>query len=83
MSLLLPEPGQRVHMDAGGSHYFNGTCMCHVANQWGRYALIMLDCGEVRECHSMSTSPSIGWHPGALSYAHKPEFKPSMLGQED
>lgn len=78
----LPNPGERVHLDAGGSHYFNGTCMCIVSDSWGRHALVLLDCGEVRDCHSLRSSPGIGWHPGAVSYAHRPDFKPSMLGQE-
>lgn len=83
MSDRLPAPGQRVHLAAGGGHYFNGSCMCHITNQWGTHALVMLDCGEVHTCYSMSLGPSIGWHPGAVNYAHDADFKPSMLGQED
>ncbi|MEW5678862.1 hypothetical protein [Comamonas kerstersii] len=26
MSDRLPAPGQRVHLAAGGGHYFNGSC---------------------------------------------------------
>lgn len=77
---LLPTPGQRLHLDMGGSHAFNGTCMCRIQTEWSEYALVMLDCGEVHECGAMRQIPGIGWHAGAVSWAHEPTYSPSKLG---
>lgn len=78
---LLPEPGQRVHLDLSGAHTFNGTCLCHIESEWNTYALVLLDCGEVMDCGALRQQPGIGWHPGAVSWAHHPAFTPRMLSE--
>lgn len=61
----LPQPGQRVGRVCGPGQWPEdnaGTALCHVTNEWGTHALVMMDSGEVLRCESLNRRPGIGWH---------------------
>ncbi|MEF9946824.1 MAG: hypothetical protein RR800_00530 [Comamonas sp.] len=60
----LPAPGQRIHSACGPSQHSDGIALAHVTNDFGTYALVLMDDGSTESCHSLSTGPGIGWHTG-------------------
>lgn len=62
---FLPAPGQRVGVIDGPCQRPEdraGIVLCHVSDRWGTHALVLMDAGETKTCHSLRTSPGIGWH---------------------
>lgn len=63
--IKLPSPGQRVGVIDGPCQWAEdspGIVLCHVTDRWGTHALVMMDSGKIKACHSLRTSPGIGWH---------------------
>lgn len=61
----LPLSGQRVGVvdGPGQSPARNaGAVICHVVDRWGTHALIMMDSGKTKTCHSLMFGPGIGFH---------------------
>lgn len=61
----LPEPGARVGVVCGPGEFprdCQGIVLCHVADQFHGWAVVLMDSGEVRHCHGLNRGPGIGWH---------------------
>jgi len=62
---ILPEAGARIGVECGPGEFAAhnaGSVMCRVESEWGAYVLVMMDSGEIKQCHGMNSGPGIGWH---------------------
>lgn len=65
LNVLVPTPGQRVGVVYGPGEFAPhnaGIVLTQVTTQWGTYAVVMMDSGEVKRCDGMNRGPGIGWH---------------------
>lgn len=59
---VLPAPASRVGIVCGPCENPRdnaGTVICHVTDQWGTYALVMMDTGTINHVHGL-TNVGIG-----------------------
>lgn len=62
---ILPNAGQRVGVVYGPGEFPRdnaGSVMCQIDDMWGSHVLVVMDNGEVHQCHGMNRGPGIGWH---------------------
>jgi hypothetical protein len=61
----LPPAGARVGTIDGPGVFASdnpGTVLCHVTDQWGTHAVVLMDTGRTATCHGLNAGPGIGWH---------------------
>ena len=61
----LPEPGARVGVVCGPCEFPRdnaGVVLCHVADQFHGWAVVLMDSGVVEHCYGLNRGPGIGWH---------------------
>lgn len=62
-NITLPEAGKRVGVVCGPCEFPEdnaGMVLCQVTDRWGTHALVLMDSGETKTCHSL-TERGIGW----------------------
>lgn len=64
MTDRLPKAGSRVGVVFGPGEFpkdKQGQVISHVTDRWGSYAVVLMDDGTTRTCHSL-TKVGIGWY---------------------
>jgi len=64
ISEALPVPGWRigtVHETGGAPERNSGIVICHVEDDVGNFALVLMDHGHVETCHGLGFGMGVGW----------------------
>ena len=63
--IQMPRPGDRIGSVCGPGEFpqdNSGIVIAVCQNQWGPYALVLMNNGEMSYCHGLNSGPGIGWH---------------------
>lgn len=61
----LPAVGARIGVVYGPGEFAGhnaGIVIAHAENQWGAWAVVLMDDGSCKRCDQLNKGPGIGWH---------------------